>query len=110
MVDDTPFRFEFTVPDWVKAPEPPSGGKTVVGGEPNPFLERLRGALGGDPRWVDKGVAMVLPHHAHGKPHVVVWVVPAPETDDAAVQAGVDEVMREVIPGVTLVGTERTWR
>jgi hypothetical protein len=109
-VDDAPFRFEFTVPDGVDVPEPPPEGKTVVGGDPNPFLERLRAALGGDPRWVEKGVAMVLPDHAHPKPHIVVWVVPATDTDDACVQAGVDYVVADVIPGTTLVGTRRTWR
>jgi hypothetical protein len=108
-VDDTPLRFDFTVPDGIEGPEPPPGGKTVVGGEPNPLLERLRDALGDDPRWVEKGVAMVLPDQAHPEPHIVVWVVPAPDTDAAVVHAGVDDVVGEVIPGVTLLRTQRTW-
>jgi hypothetical protein len=110
-VDDTPLRFEFTVPDGIDLPEAPPGGRTVVGGEPDPFLERLRAALGDDPRWIEKGVAIALPDQAHPRgPHIVVWVVPAADTDAGVVLAGVDEVVSDVIPGVTLRGTQRTWR
>lgn len=92
------YRLDFVVPDQHDVAEPDSVTR-------NPTLDLIRTILAADDRWER---SMLAPFRPYGEgQHLIVWV-DTERPGKAVIGVAVSEIVREVLPGVTLTEIVQT--